>query len=114
VDEAAAQGSDGVSWSAEQLRMLRAMGHEPMSLAPVGTPVGAAVSRDFSGRESQSRLTDAPTGETSSVAVLAAAISRAADGRDLSALALDLNRLRREPALKRALWPRLRALRKQH
>lgn len=78
-----------MSWSAEQLRMLRAMGHEPMLLAP-------------------------PTGGAPSVAVLAAAIARAADGRDLSALALDLDKLRCEPALKRALWPRLRALRKQH
>jgi hypothetical protein len=48
------------------------------------------------------------------VAILAAAIARAANGRDQSALALDLDKLRREPALKRALWPRLRALRKQH
>jgi len=32
----------------------------------------------------------------------------------VSALVLDLDKLRREPALKRALWPRLRALRKGH
>jgi hypothetical protein len=44
--------------------------------------------------------------------LLLAALSRAAGGRDLGALALDLERLRREPALKRALWPRLRALRR--
>ena len=83
-----------MSWSAEQLRMLRAMGHEPMLLALAGAP--------------------APTNDAPGVSVLAAAIARAANGRDLSALALDLEKLRREPALKRALWPRLRALRKQH
>ena len=84
-----------MSWSAEQLRILRAMGHEPMLLAPVaGAPVAA------------------PT--VSVAGALAAAIARAAGGRDVSALALDLDKLRREPALKRALWPRLRALRRDH
>jgi hypothetical protein len=102
-----------VNWSAEQLRMLRAMGHEPMRLAPAGSPVGAAVSRDSTPRaEEQSRLTAAPT--VSAAGALAAAIARAAGGRDVSALALDLDQLRREPALKRALWPRLRALRREH
>jgi len=101
-----------VSWSAEQLRLLRAMGHEPMLLAPV---VGAAVSRDLLAGQESSRLTAAPTIEGKvSVAALEAAIARAAGGRDCSALALDLERLRREPALKRALWPRLRALRRGH
>jgi hypothetical protein len=90
-----------VSWSAGQLRILRAMGHEPMRLAPVGAPA-----------ETPSRPTAAST--TSTAGALAAAIARAAGGRDLSALALDLDKLRREPALKRALWPRLRALRRDH
>jgi hypothetical protein len=94
-----------VSWSAEQLRMLRAMGHEPMRLAPVG----AAFGRDEAAAVEESRPKAAPTMDA-----LQAAIARAANGRDLSALALDLDKLRREPALKRALWPRLRALRKQH
>jgi hypothetical protein len=95
-------------WSGEQLRMLRAMGHEPMLLAPLGTP-GAALA------PAQAPSPDAaPPSAASSIAMLAAAIARAANGRDLSALALDLERLRREPTLKRALWPRLRALRKQH
>ena len=99
-----------MSWSAEQLRMLRAMGHEPMLLAPVG----AALGSDSSPRveEEASRPRAAPTAALTGA--LAAAIARAAGGRDVSALALDLERLRREPALKRALWPRLRALRKDH
>jgi hypothetical protein len=45
---------------------------------------------------------------------LLAAIARAAGGRDLAALALDLEGLRRQPALKRALWPQLRRLRRGH
>jgi hypothetical protein len=100
-----------MSWSAEQLRLLRAMGHEPMLLvgAAFGRDAGAAVSRDEDASQGASRPKAAPT---DSVAVLHAAIVRAAGGRDLAALALDLERLRREPALKRALWPRLRALRK--
>jgi hypothetical protein len=113
VEQAAAQGDRGVNWSAEQLRILRAMGHEPMRLAPAGSPVGAAVSRDSTPRvEEQSRLAAAPAG--SGTGALAAAIVRAAAGRDVSALALDLDQLRREPGLKRALWPRLRALRREH
>jgi hypothetical protein len=102
-----------LNWSGEQLRILRELGHEPMRLAsaaPPDAPVGAAFSRDLEPRvEAQSRPKAAPTGEA-----LAAAIVRAAGGSDLSALALDFDRLRREPALKRALWPKLRALRRGH
>ena len=102
-----------MNWSAEQLRILRAMGHEPMRLAPAGSPAGAAFSRDSTPRlEEQSRPTAAPA--VSGTGALAAAIARAAAGRDVSALVLDLDKLRREPALKRALWPRLRALRREH
>jgi hypothetical protein len=97
-----------VSWNAEQLRILRAMGHEPMQL------VGAAFGREESGEVLESRPKAAPTKEGVGVALLQAAIARAAGGRDFSALALDLERLRREPALKRALWPQLRALRRGH
>ena len=101
-----------MSWNAEQLRLLRALGHEPMRLATAADfqsgPAGAAPGRDEGAPENQSRPKAAPTG------LLLAAIARAAGGRDLAALALDLERLRREPALKRALWPRLRALRREH
>jgi hypothetical protein len=109
-----------MSWSAEQLRLLRALGHEPMRLATpadfataASHPAGAAVSRDtgVAGDERPSRQNAAPTNDG---ARLLAEIARAAGGRDLAALALDLERLRREPALKRALWPRLRALRREH
>lgn len=105
-----------MNWNNEQLRILRELGHEPMLLATSmgGTAsVGAAFSRDsdLAAAAGQSRLKAAPT---DTGAALATAIARAAGDRDLSALALDLERLRREPALKRALWPRLRALRRGH
>jgi hypothetical protein len=99
-----------VSWGAEQLRILRELGHEPMRLAsrvPEAPDAGAASGRDSHVvRDEPSRPAAASTEQ------LAAAIVRAAGGRDLAALALDMERLRREPALKRALWPRLRALRR--
>ena len=89
-------------WNADQLRWLRALGHEPMLLRPAGAEPG---------REEPARAEE-PRSKVSASGALAAALARAAGGRDLSALALDLARLRREPALKRALWPRLRALRR--
>jgi len=114
MDEAAPPGRGDVSWSNEQLRLLRALGHEPMRLATAAdfaTPAGAASARDQDAPQQQARPKAAPTRDAGQ---LLAAIARAAGGRDLSALALDLERLRREPALKRALWPRLRALRREH
>jgi len=102
-----------VSWGAEQLRILRELGHEPMLLAsrmPEPAAVAAPSSRDVPGFREQSSRPPAPA--TGNIDMLVAAIARAADGRDLAALALDFERLRREPSLKRALWPRLRALRR--
>jgi hypothetical protein len=91
-----------VKWSAGQLRWLRALGHEPMMLRPAG----AAAGRDEPAPAEDARPRPAPAG------ALAAALARAAGGRDLAALALDLEGLRRDPASKRALWPKLRALRR--
>lgn len=105
-----------MSWSAEQLRLLRALGHEPMRLAtaadfamPAAAPSVPSAATAGAAPAVAARL-QAPARPD----LLAAALLRAAGGRDLSALALDLERLRREPALKRALWPRLRALRREH
>ena len=103
-----------MSWSDSQLRILRALGHEPFVRAPVGAPVGAALGRDEVRAEVGSRPTAAPTVASADTAALLAAIARAAGGRELGALALDLETLRRNPALKRALWPQLRRLRREH
>jgi len=95
------------AWSAEQLRWLRALGHEPMLLASA-MPAPVPALEDTPGQVEPSRP------KAASVEALAAALARAAGGRDLAALALDLERLRRDPAAKRALWPKLRGLRKAH
>ena len=94
-----------MSWSAEQLRLLRALGHEPMRLATAAD--FQAPSIGLQELPLQPKAASSHDG-----ALLLAAIARAAGGRDLAALALDFERLRREPSLKRALWPRLRALRR--
>jgi hypothetical protein len=94
-----------MSWTSAQLRILRELGHEPMMLAP------EKGVRPLIQDESPVAL---KKGSGPLSAALAAAIARAAGGRDVAALSLDLERLRRDPALKRALWPRLRALRREH
>jgi hypothetical protein len=138
----AGQGAAGVSWSAHQVALLQGMGFDTLRLrgagdfarAPAGAAVGAAsaatassshtparaVSQGSGRIATGSRQTDvwevaataaptaAPTGK------LLAALRLAAGGRDPLALAGDLDALRRDPARKRELWPRLRALRRPH
>ena len=101
-----------MNWNAEQLRMLRAMGHEVLVLvgAADALPVGAMTG---GGAASSEPLVRAPV-ETASFAALQQALRRAAGDRDVSGLVGDLERLRRDPLLKRALWPQLRALRRSH
>lgn len=78
-----------MNWSAEQQRLLGEMGYELMVRASV-----------------VANATNFPA--------LQQALRRAAGDRDVSGLIDDLERLRREPALKRELWPKLRALRRSH
>jgi len=82
-------------WSAEQQRLLGAMGFQLM------TRVTSAVARPVA---TGSNAADFPE--------LRQALRRAAGDRDIEGLVEDLERLRREPALKRALWSRLRILRR--
>ena len=93
-----------MSWSAAQLRILRELGHEPMQLAVVG-----AARAEVAGAPAAA---PSPAAVAARPAALADAVARAAGGQDFGALGVDLERLRREPALKRALWPKLRALRR--
>ena len=98
-----------MNWTAEQQRLLGAMGYELMARVVPGSPA-----RQPPG--SVAGTVDAL--ETSAVAAsfpeLERALRRAAGDRDVSELVIDLARLRREPALKRAIWPTLRALRRSH
>jgi hypothetical protein len=113
-----------MNWSVEQRRLLQGLGHDLMvhgRVWPAPAPIAAAVP----GRAPASapnraplsvRESEAPARAAApvSTARLLEALRRAAGGADVATLAGDLDRLRREPALKRALWPRLRALRRSH
>ena len=97
-----------MSWSDAQLRILRALGHEPMRLAGAQAAGAPAV------HGGEAERVEAAVAGVVDFGMLEAAIARAAGGRDLAALALDLGRLRREPAQKRELWAKLRQLRRGH
>lgn len=102
-----------MAWSADQQRMLSAMGYAlyVQSSAIPGAqlqPNVMAVS-----------VLPASAGEPSLLKAadherLRLALRLAAGGADVSRLVLDIDALRRDPQLKRALWPRLRALRRPH
>jgi hypothetical protein len=99
-----------MNWSAEQLRMLDAMGLDVMVLASAGTQT-QPVSQPTASADTA--MPGVPA-NAADFAVLLQALRRAAGDRDVSALIDDIARLRREPLLKRALWPQLRALRRSH
>jgi DNA-binding transcriptional LysR family regulator len=83
------------AWSSEQQRLLAALG-VPLYVrappAPAATAAAQAIDK--------------------SLRPLLAQLERAAGGRNLADLLLDLPRIRASAAAKRALWPTLRALRK--
>ena len=105
-----------MNWSARQQAMLETMGYTLWRPAGAVRPssagtasrveeAGAAVPRDPSTvRRAATRDGDDP---------LLRALRRAAGGHDPSALLPPLDRLRGDAAAKRALWPRLRALRRR-
>jgi hypothetical protein len=88
-----------MSWSNEQQRLLRAMGYLLYAQAPVATPTPA------------DETAVAPAVDVSR---LLRALQHAVLGRDVAALMVDTTALRGNPAAKRALWPKLRALRRPH
>jgi hypothetical protein len=91
-----------MSWNPQQQAMLSAMGYtlyRQAGAVPAAMP--AAVSRGDV----------APGAQTDR---LLQALARAAGGHDLAALALPpIEQLRASGAVKRALWPSLRALRRK-
>ncbi len=100
-----------MSWSQSQLQMLRAMGHQPMLLA--GSAQASAVATPDIRLHSQAPASAKPP-QAGEFLNLLSAIRLAAGSQDVSGLVTDLARLRRDPAMKRALWPALRALRRNH
>ena len=101
-----------MTWSAQQREWLDALGYEVLvpgrpEAPPVVAPAGAAAVDPAPPRAgSAAPATSAPSSK------LLEALRRAAGGADPTPLVDDLARLRNDPALKRALWPRLRALRR--
>ena len=117
-----------MSWSAQQCRLLDALGYEclepgrptaagvaqaPASSAAAPVPRSAPASGARTAPAFPPRAAPQPAASGSTVRLMEA-VRRAANGADPSALVDDPERLRRDPALKRALWPRLRALRRSH
>jgi hypothetical protein len=103
-----------MNWSAQQHRLLQALGYEVLVPGrPEATPAATSAASAPAVRAASDRPARAPADAKPAVpARLIEALRRAAGGADPLALVDDLDRLRREPALKRALWPRLRALRR--
>jgi hypothetical protein len=112
-----------MNWSAEQQRLLQALGHDLMVHGTQWPIVGEAVAgAAFVGAASAAMPLKGPIAAKAAPTMangrvhekLQEALRRAAGGNDISALIDDIEKLRQQPALKRALWPRLRALRRSH
>ncbi|HEY0659793.1 MAG TPA: hypothetical protein VGD21_00500 [Lysobacter sp.] len=97
-------------WSAEQREWLQALGHEAMVLAPMSALSAAGVT----GRVADSDVAPpAPWPDGPLLRALARAAGRRATDAELARLLPDPATLRGNAAAKRALWPRLRALRRR-
>ena len=93
-----------MSWSPQQQAMLSAMGYTLYRQAGAAPETPAA---------NDSATVRVPAASPAAGDRLLQALVRAAGGRDLAALPLPpMDQLRASGAAKRALWPRLRALRR--
>jgi hypothetical protein len=97
-----------MNWSAEQQRLLGAMGYELLIRV---TPGQLADSRATTAAAEAPNEGDAGS-NAANFPELRRALRRAAGDRDITGLLDDIERLRREPALKRALWMKLKTLRR--
>lgn len=98
-----------MSWNPHQHRLLTALGYTVhRQISPAVTAVAMASAAVPPASAALTVSADAGT-------ALLQALRKAANGRDIDALALPpIEQLRSDPAAKRALWPQLRALRKHH
>jgi len=99
-----------MSWSAEQQRLLGAMGYQLMIRVSPGETMAARS--PAAAAEVAIAVAVGPASAAARFPELRQALRRAAGDRDIEGLVGDLERLRLEPALKRALWSRLRTLRR--
>lgn len=99
-------------WSAQQREWLQALGHDVLMLGGAETPPQVSVAAVAVLAAIAPRRP--PAAATASGSPLLRALLRAAGRRDLGELAWlpDPASLRGNAAAKRALWPRLRTLRK--
>ncbi|MEO7251362.1 MAG: hypothetical protein ABIW30_02000 [Arenimonas sp.] len=115
-----------MNWNPEQQRLLGAMGYQLLVRVDPsmrqGRSTGATVAASAAGRTTTAGAASPATpavaraasmhGSQAVFPALRAALKRAAGGADIAAILADLDVLRRQPSAKRALWPRLRALRR--
>jgi hypothetical protein len=111
-------GAHDLPWSSEQLEWLQALGHDVLMLAPVGSEVRAeAVQSSNAEMPPKSRPGASDSKPASFTSPLLRALARAAgrseDDDEFLKTVPDISVLRGNPAARRALWPRLRALRKR-
>ena len=96
-----------MSWNPQQQAMLSAMGYTLYRQAGAAVPM---VPADAGAASEPARVPASPGGAGDR---LLQALARAAGGHDLATLALPpIDQLRASGAAKRALWPTLRALRR--
>jgi hypothetical protein len=110
-------------WSAEQREWLQALGYDLLERAPQASVSADAPAVDMRAVDAPVTAMAAPGVERPAAvmgragndidpllrAMLRAARTEALD--DVRAIAGDMDRLRADPAAKRAAWPRLRAMR---
>ncbi len=112
-------GAHDLPWNGEQREWLQALGHDVLMLVPAGSDVRAEAERS-SGKDTpvKPRPATSPAAKPSSSAspllrALARAAGRSEDDAEFLKTVPDVSVLRGNPAARRALWPRLRALRKR-
>ena len=103
-----------VPWTAEQREWLAALGYDV--LVPAGSNAATVMTSqpDVGGAPARpEHATRAPQPAATLLRALARAAGRAEDDSEFRQALPDLATLRGNPAARRALWPRLRALRRR-
>jgi hypothetical protein len=109
-------------WSAQQREWLQALGHDVLRLAATGEAAEPALPVPASAPPVQREVAGGPKGRpvragaparSPLLRALASAAGRDEDDAELLQVLPDLATLRGNPHARRALWPRLRALRRR-
>ena len=103
----------GLPWSAEQREWLLALGHDVLMLASATAAEPQVEPREAAVPVSKSEAGARAVAASPLLRALARAAGRSEQDAELLQALPDLATLRGAPAARRALWPRLRALRKR-